>query len=270
MAWIYRIVRITDGVCYVGHTSQTPKVRWNAHALLLRRKKHHSAYLQNAWIKYGADAFRFEVVEECNETNKVEREQYWIDNLDSRFNFGKVAGSRKGQKYSDEHKAKLSKAALGNQRTKGLKWSDEARANLSRARTNVPQTEAQKVATLRALELGRQKSAANKPGWVPSHRIGAKDSAATIEKRRISRLAFEAGQRDKGIGNWWITDGATEQMIPSTDPIPSGWRRGRQPKIGEIGRSRVGEKRSDAARAKMSAAHLKRETRSRSMQAVDP
>jgi hypothetical protein len=201
-------------------------------------------------------AFKFEIIEECEEAIKVEREQYWIDNLDSHFNYGRVAGSRKGQKYSDEHKAKIAAKAMGNQRTKGLVWSAESRANLSRARTDVPQTEAQRKATLRSLELGRQKSAANKPGWIPTHRIGAKDTAATIEKRRASRLAFEAAKQAK---NWWITDGENEQMISSTDPIPLGWRRGRQPKIGEVGRSRIGEKRSDRARANMAAAHKRGE-----------
>ena len=254
MAWIYRIVRLNTGKCYVGHTSQEPEVRWRAHRTLLKQGKHHARYLQNAWRKDGPLAFKFEIIEECEEATKVEREQYWIDNLDSHFNYGRVAGSRKGQKYSDEHKAKIAAKAMGNQRTKGRKWSAEEHKKYSKARKNQPQSEAQRASTLRSLELGRQANRANKPGWIPMHRIGAKDSAATIEKRRASRLAFEAA---KQVKNWWITDGVNEQMISSTDPIPLGWRRGRQPKIGEVGRSRIGEKRSDQARAKMSKAHTK-------------
>ena len=255
MAVIYKIVNLRRDRIYVGHTCDPFKKRIYNHRYALKRNKHENARLQYAWNKYGGDAFRFEMIEECEESQKLLREQFYIDTLKPYYNIAPVAGSRKGVPQPPHVGEAVRKANLARDHKKPEGFG----LTMSKAVKGKPRSVAQRAATLRALELGRQKSAANKPGWVPSHRIGAKDSAATIEKRRISRLAFEAGQRDKGIGNWWITDGATEQMIPSTDPIPSGWRRGRQPKIGEIGRSRVGEKRSDAARAKMSAAHLKRD-----------
>jgi group I intron endonuclease len=273
MAWVYRIVRKKTGICYVGHTSESPGKRWAGHLALLTAGKHHSRYLQNAWNKYGADVFKFEVIEECSEADKLKREQHWMDGLNSRFNTAKVAGSRKGVKFTRIQRELLSKLRMGHFTSEVTKrkislahmgkehepHTDKAKRKIGRAARRWwkqnDQTPAQRESTLKSLELGRAKSRANKPGWIPTHRIGVKDTARTIKKRIASKLAFHEEQRAAGIRNWWITDGESEQMILSFEPIPQGWRRGRQPKIGEIGRSRVGEKRSDAARKNMSKAH---------------
>jgi group I intron endonuclease len=181
MAYVYRIVRIKTGFCYIGHTSKNPQKRWQAHFDLLCKGKHHSRYLQNAWKKYGAEAFKFEVIEECDEADKLKREQHWIDGLNSCFNTAKVAGSRKGVKFtkiqrellsklrmghatSEETKAKIAAASLSNQRTKGLVWSKEARRNMSKAVKGKPRSAAQRAATLRSLELARRNARVNKPG----------------------------------------------------------------------------------------------------------
>lgn len=182
MAWIYRIVRIRTGNCYIGHTSlKDPQKRWAQHLSSLAAGKHHSRYLQNAWKKFSVDAFKFEVIEQCDEADKLKREQHWIDGLNSCFNTAKVAGSRKGVRFtriqrellsklrigkrlSDETKAKIAAKAMGNQRTKGITWSEEKRAAMARAVKGKPRSPAQQAATLRSLELARQKARVNKPG----------------------------------------------------------------------------------------------------------
>lgn len=35
------------------------QIRWKDHLRLLRLNKHHSQYLQNAWNKYGENAFEY-------------------------------------------------------------------------------------------------------------------------------------------------------------------------------------------------------------------
>jgi group I intron endonuclease len=210
MAWIYRIVHIKTGRCYVGHTSLKPSARWGRHKHGLEKGKHHARHLQHAWLKYGPNAFKFEVIEECAETDKLAREQHWIDTLNPIFNVARVAGSILGYKFTDEQiakrighevsaetRAKIAAKAMGNQRTKGLVWDDKARSNMSKATKNKPRSEAQRQSTINSLKLAREKSAANKPGWIPTHRIGVKDSAETIEKRRASRLAFEAARKEE-------------------------------------------------------------------------
>jgi group I intron endonuclease len=181
MAWVYKIVRLGTGNCYVGHTSKRPQSRWEAHLALLTAGRHHSRYLQNAWKKYGAEAFKFEVIEECSEADKLKREQYWLDSLSACFNSAKIAGSRKGVKFtkaqrallsrlrigkrlSEATKKKIAAKAIGNQRTKGFKWSEESRATMSRAVKGKPRSSAQHAAMLFSLEKARQKSRVNKPG----------------------------------------------------------------------------------------------------------
>jgi group I intron endonuclease len=76
---IYKIVNILDGKIYIGSSSNFCK-RWNGHITCLRKNKHHSPHLQNAWNKYGEENFKFEIVEVVEDFNKLfEREQYYID-----------------------------------------------------------------------------------------------------------------------------------------------------------------------------------------------
>jgi group I intron endonuclease len=252
MATIYKITHLASGRCYVGHTSDTFKKRVYNHRYELNRLKHANARLQNAWTKYGSDAFLFEILEQCDEEQKLIREQHYIDAISPFYNIALVAGSRKGVPQPP-HVAEIVRLA-----NLGRKHTEKSRQLIGQASkewwTNNDQTPAQRIGTVESLKIARAKSKANKPGWVPTHRIGVKDSAATIEKRRESRLRTKPFRPKR----CWITDGALEQQIEMLATIPEGWRRGRQPKIGEVGKSRVGEKRSDEARAKMSAAHKRR------------
>ncbi len=216
MAWIYRIVRLKSGQCYIGHTSKSKvDIRWAEHQKQLLNGKHHSRYLQNSWKKHGPDAFKFELIEECDEAIKLIREQYWIDGLNSCYNHAKVAGSRKGVKFtrvqrellsklrmghatSEETREKIRKAHLGKKQEPHTDKSKRKIGQSSRKwwKKN-DQTPAQRAMTLKSLEMARAKSKANKPGWIPKHRIGVKDSPETIEKRRQSRLKTEALKRER-------------------------------------------------------------------------
>lgn len=232
-ASIYRIVCIVTGEFYIGSTTTQCASRLRCHYSSLRKGNHRSLKLQDAWNRYGAEAFRDEVLERCQIEKRFVREQWYLDNLQPVLNTVLRA--------SGHSQTERTRRAIG---LASKEWWVKNK-----------QTIAQQTAMIESLKLGRAKSKANKPGWTPTHRIGVKDSQATKEKRVASRLAFEAARREAGIKGCWITDGESERMIASTDALPDGWRYGRQPKIGEIGRSRVGEKRSDEARANMSKAH---------------
>lgn len=121
---IYTIRHIESGRCYVGSTRSFARRRYQ-HERLLTRGKHHSPRLQRAWTKYGEAAFEFVVIEKCVVEELLEREQHWIDTLDSCFNNAKVAGSRAGVKYTPEQSARLSAAM------KGRVVSAETRAKMS-------------------------------------------------------------------------------------------------------------------------------------------
>lgn len=58
--------------------------RWRLHLSELRKNKHHSRHLQHAYNKYGENNMKFKILELCEDITVLqEREQYWIDNLNS-------------------------------------------------------------------------------------------------------------------------------------------------------------------------------------------
>lgn len=234
MAFIYQIRRTATEQCYVGHTTKQVEVRWAAHLALLSVGKHHSRYLQAAWNKEGVGAFEFSLIEQCEDSDKLVREQFYIDALNSVFNTAKVAGSRIGVLYTEEQKIRLSAQRLGHTTTDeakrkiglahqgkqwklGYKLTDEQRARCSSAQTGISRPYAAANAA-----IARESSPANKPGWIPIHRIGMKDTPEVIEKRRQSVIAALA--QSPLI---WITDNTNNIRHPAADPIPDGWYRGR-------------------------------------------
>lgn len=61
---VYRIISKIDGRFYIGSSNNCER-RFKEHRSDLTLKKHHSPALQNAYNKYGPDAFRFEIIVSC-------------------------------------------------------------------------------------------------------------------------------------------------------------------------------------------------------------
>lgn len=161
---IYRIINSINGKIYIGSAVNIDK-RWRDHISLLKKGRHHSRYLQNAWNKYGAYAFEFSIIEECDIPSLIAREQYFIDTLSPDYNVCKVAGSSLGVKRSDETRAKIgfvsrnisaeTRAKIGAA-NKARKISSETRAKIS----------ARQVGKTYSAETRAKMSAANK-GQIP-------------------------------------------------------------------------------------------------------
>lgn len=114
---IYQILCVPTGKVYVGSAIDL-RNRFNDHWSYLRGNKHHNAYLQHAWNKYGEDAFQFVIIEFVLASFILEREQYWLDRtraFDHKkgFNISPTAGSPLGIKWSDEARARLSQRQIG-------------------------------------------------------------------------------------------------------------------------------------------------------------
>lgn len=97
---IYRIVNFRNGKMYVGMTMyEEGRYQWHFEAL--KKGKHHSQKLQNAYNKYGDNAFYFEVIE--RNISKVEigdRERYWIAHYDSfQSGYNMTPGGIQGGNY---------------------------------------------------------------------------------------------------------------------------------------------------------------------------
>jgi len=151
---IYKIEHTASGRVYVGSAVRIEN-RWNEHKAKLRRSAHENRRLQNAWNKYGADAFVFSVLEVVDDRNNlVQREQHWIDTLNAatrpNFNLRPNARTMLGFAHSDETKEKLSQIqssrkrgplsldhrAILSERAKGRKMHPNTRAAIHASMTN--------------------------------------------------------------------------------------------------------------------------------------
>lgn len=88
---IYKITNHVNKKCYIGSSVQIG-IRFQQHKGRLRKNAHHSQYLQRAWNLHGEESFTFEVLERCEESKHLEREQYYMDTLHPEYNVEKVAG----------------------------------------------------------------------------------------------------------------------------------------------------------------------------------
>ena len=121
-AGVYLISNNVNGKCYVGSTIHLDQRR-KQHFSRLEHNKHVNKHLQNAYNKYGREAFEFEVLEiididDSIKDNLLMREQFWIDNLKPAYNILPVAGSNLGYQHTEETKQKISNS------TKGVKKSE--------------------------------------------------------------------------------------------------------------------------------------------------
>lgn len=160
---IYKIKNIITEKVYVGSAIDIDN-RWRKHKQMINEGDHHSIKLQNSVNKHGIDKFVFEIVEECKKELLIEREQYWIDTLDSYqngYNSRPIANSNlgirlpiseetkrkiglksKGRKHTEETKKKIKekrKSQIFTKETReklskihsGKKWSEDSRLKLS-------------------------------------------------------------------------------------------------------------------------------------------
>jgi group I intron endonuclease len=163
---IYCIRNIQTGSEYIGSSVDVHK-RWNTHKWNLEKRHNLNPHLQNAWNKYGENAFIFEVIEET--TNLNNREMYWINERKPKMNCTNVILRNDPDEFgftrSEETRKKISEAQLGISRRpltdaekkklseslkgksgywKGKKFSDETKKKLSLVHAGKPHTEEHK------------------------------------------------------------------------------------------------------------------------------
>ena len=143
---IYAIVHLASGKRYIGSAVWFSR-RWAMHRFSLRNNRHHSNKLQNAWNKYGEDAFEFRRLLICDRSDLLFYEQRVLDAYDavrSGYNICLSARGNIGTKASPEARAKISAALTG------IKRSPETRARILAAR-NTPE----RIAGMRKALTGR-------------------------------------------------------------------------------------------------------------------
>jgi len=161
--------------------------RWGQHLRSLKRKDHPNRKLQNAWYKYGAEAFVFAVVEIVDNVNDLlAREQYWIDKeevVTKGYNLAPKAGSLLNFKHTDETKGKMSEAHIG------LPRSDEHKRNLSIANTGKKMSEEARQ-KMREAKLGKKRGPMSDEtkAKIVAKAIGRKASEEAKEKMSKAKL----------------------------------------------------------------------------------
>ncbi len=110
---VYKIRNLITDDCYVGSAAYSFNKRWNTHKHQLKNNKHHSIILQRAWNKYGEKNFKFEIIECCEPSDCLVKEQHYLDNLKPKYNIHPNAESPLGRKLKLEHCKKISDRTIG-------------------------------------------------------------------------------------------------------------------------------------------------------------
>lgn len=136
---IYRITNVTNGNTYIGKTGMNFGDRWDCHRAKLRGGYHDNQHLQNAWDKYGENAFEFDIVEEVKDVSQLnELEIKYIDyyrRLGKCYNIsdGGDGGYLLGKHMSEETKRKIGEK--NRKHMTGRKLSAETREKMSKSQS---------------------------------------------------------------------------------------------------------------------------------------
>ena len=110
MIGVYKITCINNNKIYIG-SSCNIEMRWYRHKSNFKYNKANQN-IQNSFNKYGLSSFKFEVIEECDVADLIEKEQYYANEYKNNgiklFNIGDfVDNPTRGIKLSPERLQKL-------------------------------------------------------------------------------------------------------------------------------------------------------------------
>lgn len=109
---IYKLCNIQNNKFYIGSAKVFSR-RALYHIFQLERNKHNNRFLQNSWNKYGSGSFKFEIIEFCEVEKRLEREQYYIDNINPHYNLSPYAtGGASKESYTSEVRKKMSEETV--------------------------------------------------------------------------------------------------------------------------------------------------------------
>jgi group I intron endonuclease len=135
MGYIYKITNTINNKCYVGQTLNDVKERWRQH----KKKSTNCRYLKHAFIKYGFDKFKFELICICFDEDLDKYEIEYIKKFKCLVpdGYNLKSGGLGDGRLSKESKEQISKT-LKNMYlngyihpNKGIKLSKEHRNKLS-------------------------------------------------------------------------------------------------------------------------------------------
>lgn len=115
-ASIYGIKNVIDNKIYIG-SSINYKRRKHQHFYELKNKIHSNEYLQRAYDKYGKEKFHMFLIEECDISERVQREVFFIEknkSYDKNFGYNIYQPNGDGFQCSEETIKKMVYAKINN------------------------------------------------------------------------------------------------------------------------------------------------------------
>jgi len=109
---IYMITNKLTKDIYIGQSINISN-RFKNYFNLSYIKSKDSYIINRALLKYGYSNFSVTILEYCEKSNLLVREQYYFDKLNPQYNILKIAGSSLNSKHSEETKVKISKSLKG-------------------------------------------------------------------------------------------------------------------------------------------------------------
>lgn len=102
--------------------------------------------INRALLKYGYSGFKLEILEYCEPSKCIEREQYYLDLLNPEYNISLMAcAPMTGRNHSEEAKKRISEHQKGNQYSLGRILSEETKKRISEARKGIKHSEGTKI-----------------------------------------------------------------------------------------------------------------------------
>lgn len=193
---IYVILNLSNGKRYIGQAASIGD-RWLTHRSHLEVGRHHSKYLQASWKKYGAEIFKFYVLEyvPLDKSLLAEREQFWMDHFKPEYNTAPSAGSSLGVKHtprSAEFRERMRSFKTG---AKHRPETIELLRRLSAEQNYKPSPE--HLEKLRRINTGRRQTQSAIDKWrlkvigrkQPPQEIARRSAALTGQKRTPEQCA---------------------------------------------------------------------------------
>lgn len=110
-AGIYCWTNIESGKKYIGSSVDLYRRFMQYYNIKYITRASKSSLICKALLKYGYSSFTLEILEYCEPSVLIKREQYYIDTLKPEYNILKVAGSLFGYKHTIESIQKMSEIA---------------------------------------------------------------------------------------------------------------------------------------------------------------
>lgn len=177
----------------------------------MKKNVHANSKLQRHYNKYGKDDLHFELILACDESELIEKEQFFIDSYNPYFNLCPIAGNCRGRHMSDATRKKLSEANKGRPsyikgkkrppeeiaKMRGRKWSEESRAKLRESCKKRPPISEETREKMRQSHIGIKLSdeAKAKVSAASKGRTLSPETKEALRKANLGRKASDETKR---------------------------------------------------------------------------